>query len=85
MPQQAIYDAIPHREPFLLVDQILEQGRRGSSAPRSSRATRTSSPDIIRLAPGAGRAAVRGGHAVRRILWRRNSPRRRQTAPWSRA
>ncbi len=25
MPQQAIYDAIPHREPFLLVDQILEK------------------------------------------------------------
>ena len=26
MPQQAIYDAIPHREPFLLVDEIVEQG-----------------------------------------------------------
>ncbi len=26
MSQQAIYDAIPHREPFLLVDEILERG-----------------------------------------------------------
>jgi len=26
MNRQAIYDAIPHREPFLLVDEILEQG-----------------------------------------------------------
>ncbi len=26
MSRQAIYDAIPHREPFLLVDEILEQG-----------------------------------------------------------
>lgn len=25
MSRQAIYDAIPHREPFLLVDEILEQ------------------------------------------------------------
>jgi 3-hydroxyacyl-[acyl-carrier-protein] dehydratase len=25
MSRQAIYDAIPHREPFLLVDQIVEQ------------------------------------------------------------
>ncbi len=25
MDRQAIYDAIPHREPFLLVDEILEQ------------------------------------------------------------
>ncbi len=26
MSQQAIYDAIPHREPFLLVDEIVERG-----------------------------------------------------------
>jgi 3-hydroxyacyl-[acyl-carrier-protein] dehydratase len=26
MSLQPIYDAIPHREPFLLVDQIIEQG-----------------------------------------------------------
>lgn len=25
MPDQAIYDAIPHREPFLLVDEIVRQ------------------------------------------------------------
>jgi 3-hydroxyacyl-[acyl-carrier-protein] dehydratase len=28
MPSQAIYDAIPHREPFLLVDEIVEQAER---------------------------------------------------------
>ena len=67
MPQQAIYDAIPHREPFLLVDQILEQ------EPARIVCTKVFSgqEDFFAghypgHAAGAGRAAVRGRHAVGR-------------------
>jgi len=39
MSQQEIYDAIPHREPFLLVDQIVEQ------SPSRIACTKVFSPD----------------------------------------
>ena len=50
-PAKKSYAAIPHREPFLLVDEIVEQDESGSSAARPSRATRTSSPGIIPVYP----------------------------------
>ena len=66
MNRQAILDAIPHRDPFLLVDEIVE--RTDSRIVGSKTFTRRGvvfCRPLSGLSAGAGRAAVRGGHAVR--------------------
>ena len=42
-----IHAAIPHREPFLLIDEIVERAERGSCAASGLRATNIFTPATI--------------------------------------